>query len=101
MEDLKRQVAAPRRHKLVGIVKSNSGNKTIAVEVNRLVKNPKYGKHVRRRTKLLAHDPRNTAKLGDTVEISSSRRISKTKSWRLVRVLRSGDSLAAVRDGKR
>jgi len=56
------------------------------------VKHPKYGKYIRRRTKLYAHDEENLAKIGDQVEIMECRPISKTKHWRLVRVVRVADA---------
>lgn len=70
------------------MVRSVSGDKTISVIVNMLVKHPQYGKYVRRRTKLAVHDPANAAGVGDLVEIVPSRRLSKNKSWRIVRVIR-------------
>ena len=79
---------AQRRQKRTGVVSSISGEKTIRVDVNTLVKHPMYGKYVRRRTRLAVHDPKGDAGLGDTVEILACRRISKSKSWRLARVLR-------------
>ena len=72
-----------------GVVSSASGDKTIRVVVDMLVKHPRYGKYIRRRTKLAAHDERNQAALGDVVEIAPCRPISKAKSWRLLRVVRS------------
>jgi len=72
----------------VGTVTSTGGHKTIHVVVENLVKHPTYGKYVRRRTKLAVHDPQNQAALGDLVEIVPCRRLSKTKSWRLVGVIR-------------
>jgi len=79
-----------RRRGRTGVVTSTGGDKTIRVEVSLMVKHPMYGKYVRRRTKLAAHDPDNAASLGDVVEILPCRRISKRKSWRLVRVVRPG-----------
>ena len=76
---------------LTGVVTSTGGDKTIRVNVNALVKHVRYGKYVRRRTRLAVHDPNNEAALGDQVEILSCRPISKTKSWRLVRVVRRGN----------
>jgi small subunit ribosomal protein S17 len=61
--------------------------KTVAVKVVRRIRHPKYGKYVARTTVYKAHDERGTAKLGDLVEIAEARRISKTKHWRLVRVV--------------
>ncbi len=72
---------------LTGTVTSNSGNKSIRVTIDYKVKHPKYGKYIRRRTKLAVHDERNECHVGDLVEIAECRVYSKTKSWRLVRVL--------------
>jgi small subunit ribosomal protein S17 len=72
----------------VGVVTSTGGDKTIRVLVHRLMKHPIYGKYMRRTTKVAVHDPRNAAGLGDVVEIAPCRRISKSKSWRLMRVVR-------------
>jgi len=57
------------------------------VSVGRLVKHDKYGKYYRRSTKLRVHDEKNDAKLGDIVEVMACRRVSKTKCWRLIRVV--------------
>jgi small subunit ribosomal protein S17 len=62
-------------------------NKTIAVEISRLVKHPSYGKYIRRTTKLLAHDETNESRQGDTVTIAECRPLSRNKSWRLVAVV--------------
>lgn len=72
---------------LTGRVTSNKMEKTIAVEIERLVKHPKYGKYIRRTTKVLAHDENRECKEGDTVTIAPCRPLSRHKSWRLVRVL--------------
>lgn len=77
----------PRRVQ-VGVVKSDANNKTIKVVVDRLIQHPKYEKRVRRSITLIAHDEENQAKVGDLVEIMETRRISKTKTWRFVRILR-------------
>jgi small subunit ribosomal protein S17 len=76
-----------RRPTRIGVVTSDRRDKTIAVMVEYSVKYPKYGKHVRRRTVLHAHDEHNEAASGDKVEIMLCRPISKTKNWRLLRVL--------------
>lgn len=72
---------------MVGKVVSDKMQKTIVVMVERTVKHPKYGKIMKRRTKLHAHDEKEIGKIGDTVKISESRPISKTKCWILVEVL--------------
>lgn len=71
----------------VGVVSSAARNKTIGVTIQYMVKHPKYGKYLRRRTVLHAHDEQNTCVVGDKVEIMECRPLSKTKSWRLVRIL--------------
>jgi small subunit ribosomal protein S17 len=72
---------------LTGRVTSNKMEKTIAVEIERLVKHAKYGKYIRRTTKLLAHDENRECKEGDMVTIAPCRPLSRRKSWRLVRVV--------------
>ena len=81
------------RRVVTGKVVSDKMDKTITVRQERLVKHALYGKYIRRATTYKAHDENNTARTGDVVEITSTRPLSKTKSWRLVRVVRS-DSLA-------
>ena len=61
--------------------------KTISVVVDRLVRHPRYRKYVRRRSVFKAHDENNEAQVGDRVEIVSSRPLSKTKRWRVQRLI--------------
>lgn len=68
---------------LAGTVVSDRMDKTIAVMVERSVKHPVYGKIIRRKSKIQAHDEHNACKVGDSVIIVESRPISKRKSWRL------------------
>ncbi len=75
------------RRALIGIVTSAKTAKTITVEVERTFKHAKYGKYLRRRKRYLAHDEDSTAKLGDSVELASTRPMSKRKRWRLLRVI--------------
>jgi 30S ribosomal protein S17 len=72
---------------LTGRVVSAKMQKTIAVEIERLVKHPKYGKYIRRTTKLLAHDENGESREGDTVVIAPCRPLSRRKAWRLVQVV--------------
>ena len=72
---------------LTGVVISNSGDKSVRVAIDYKVRHPKYGKYVKRRTKLAVHDEHNLSGVGDVIEISESRPRSKTKNWRLVKVL--------------
>lgn len=70
-----------------GVVKSNKMQKTIIVEVTRLMEHPQFKKIVKRKIKYAAHDEKNEAKIGDKVRIQETRPLSKTKRWRLVKVL--------------
>ncbi|MDR2198538.1 MAG: 30S ribosomal protein S17 [Deltaproteobacteria bacterium] len=74
---------------LTGVVVSDKMDKTVVVLVNRQVKHPVYKKYIRRRAKFMAHDEKNLARMGDTVEIIQSRPLSKLKRWRLIKVLAS------------
>lgn len=71
----------------VGVVTSDKMSKTRRVEIPRLVKHPKYGKYLRRRTVCYAHDENDESHQGDTVEIIECRPTSRLKRWRLQRVV--------------
>ena len=77
-----------KRNNTDAVVVSKSGDKSIVCQIDYKVKHPRYGKYIRRRTKLGVHDPQNQASVGDHVEIIECRPISKTKTWRLVKVLK-------------
>jgi small subunit ribosomal protein S17 len=72
---------------LTGVVISNSGNKSIRVAIDYKVRHPKYKKYVRRRATVGVHDEHNQAGVGDLVEVAECRPYSKTKSWRLLKVI--------------
>jgi small subunit ribosomal protein S17 len=72
---------------LTGRVVSHKMQKTIAVEIERLIRHPTYGKYVRRTTKLLAHDESGASREGDLVIITPCRPLSRRKSWRLLEVV--------------
>jgi len=72
---------------LQGRVVSNKMQKTITVLVERTIKHPKYGKYIKRSTKLHAHDEENICQEGDVVEIAQCRPLSKTKSWQLHKIV--------------
>jgi small subunit ribosomal protein S17 len=74
---------------LVGRVVSNKMDKTVTVLVERRVKHPVYGKYVVRSTKFHAHDEANSLNEGDLVEIAETRPLSRTKSWRVTRVVQA------------
>ena len=70
-----------------GTVTSDARDKTITVTIERKVRHPLYGRVVRRKAKLMAHDERNEAHIGDLVEVMETRPLSKTKRWRLTSIL--------------
>ncbi len=72
---------------VVGKVISDKMSKTIVVLVERTVKHPKYGKMLKRKSKLHAHDENQQCKIGNVVKICETRPLSKTKSWKLVEVI--------------
>jgi small subunit ribosomal protein S17 len=76
-----------KRRVETGVVTSDKMQKTRRVEIPRLVKHARYGKYIRRRTICHVHDEQNESRTGDTVELMETRPLSKTKTWRLVRVV--------------
>ena len=72
---------------LQGVVSSNKMDKSATVTIERRVKHPLYGKIITRSSKLSFHDEANECGIGDTVLIEQCRPISKTKSWKLVKVV--------------
>jgi small subunit ribosomal protein S17 len=81
------KVEAKGARTLTGRVVSTKMQKTVAVEIERLVKHGMYGKFIRRTTKLLAHDEKGESHDGDLVKIAPCRPMSRRKSWRLIEVL--------------
>ena len=69
---------------LSGVVVSDKADKTITVNVERKVKHPKYGKIIKRSTKIHAHDESNSAKMGDVVTVQECKPYSKNKTWLLI-----------------
>jgi small subunit ribosomal protein S17 len=72
---------------LTGVVISTSGDKSVKVTIDYKVRHPKYGKYIKRRTKLAVHDEYNKSGIGDVIEIAECRPRSKTKSWRFVKIV--------------
>ena len=72
-----------RKRTLVGVVVSDKMDKTVVVEVTRLVKHPLYKKYIRRKKRFMAHDERNEYQVGDRVQIIESRPLSRRKRWRV------------------
>jgi small subunit ribosomal protein S17 len=87
MSEEKRAVEAKGARTLTGRVVSSKMQKTVAVEIERLIKHPTYGKFVRRTTKLLAHDENSESHEGDLVTIAPCRPLSRRKSWRVIAVV--------------
>ncbi|MGB0136947.1 MAG: 30S ribosomal protein S17 [Flavobacteriales bacterium] len=75
------------RKERIGVVTSNSMNKSIVVSVERKMKHPKYGKFVKTTAKFMAHDEKDECNVGDTVRIMETRPLSKSKNWRLVEIV--------------
>jgi small subunit ribosomal protein S17 len=79
--------ARANRKVRVGKVVSNKMQKSITVAIERKVPHPLYKKYFRQTSKLMAHDEKNEAAIGDTVKIMETRPMSKQKRWRLVQVV--------------
>lgn len=75
------------RRQLVGTVVSDGMEKSVVVKVERIVKHKLYHKYIRRRSKYAAHDAENACRAGDKVMITESRPISKTKRWRVSKII--------------
>ena len=75
------------RRQLIGTVVSDKMDKTVIILVERLVKHRLYQKYIRRRSKFAAHDEKNASRIGDKVLIIQSRPLSKTKKWRVGKIL--------------
>ena len=87
MTEPTKESARGMRRTITGVVTSTKMQKTITVQVRRTYKHPKYKKYVRETRRVHAHDGQEQAKVGDLVELVSTRPLSKTKRWRLVRVV--------------
>ncbi len=75
------------KRQMTGTVVSNKADKTVTVLVERLVKHKMYHKFMRRHTKFAAHDDRNDCRIGDRVMITESRPLSKSKRWRVIKIV--------------
>lgn len=84
------------RRRMRGVVVRDKADKTITVQVNWQFRHPIYGKMVRKSTRVAAHDETNAAHAGDTVEIAECRPMSKTKRWRLLKVLAANPEQAVT-----
>jgi len=89
-----------RRKVREGVVVSSKMDKTVVVKISRRVAHPLYKKIITKFNKFQTHDEKNEAQVGDLVEIMETRPISKTKRWRLVRVVKSGELAMAAKEAE-
>lgn len=85
--------AVVNKRTLQGIVTSNAGDKSATIMIERKIKHPVYGKFIKRSSKIRLHDETNECNEGDTILIEECRPMSKTKSWKLVRVVEKAPEL--------
>jgi small subunit ribosomal protein S17 len=81
------------RNRVIGMVTSDKVSKTRKVVFEYLARHAKYNKYVKRQTVLHVHDEKNESRVGDQVEVMSCRPMSKTKTWRLVRIVIKGTQI--------
>ena len=81
---------------LIGTVVAAKADKTVGVAVTRLVKHPRYGKYVRKTSRLNVHDPKGGSMIGDRVQIIQCRPVSKTKSWRIYKLVERPEAVEAL-----
>ncbi len=84
---------APQRRTKTGVVVSDKMQKTCVVAVENFQRHPLYGRTIRRTRRFKVHDAENTCKVGDQVEITESRPISKEKHWVVTQVVRRGSGV--------
>lgn len=85
--------AVAGKRTLQGVVTSSAGNKSATIMIERKIKHPLYGKYIKRSTKIHLHDETNECNKGDTILIEECRPMSKTKSWKLVKVVEKAAEL--------
>ncbi|MDI6687694.1 MAG: 30S ribosomal protein S17 [Desulfobacterales bacterium] len=85
MDAVKKRV---NKRQVVGTVVSDKMDKTVIVQVERMIKYPLYHKYIKRRSRFSSHDEGNTCQIGDRVLITESRPISRTKKWRVSKILK-------------
>jgi len=88
MATVEPQEGRGRRKVRIGTVVSSKADKSIVVQVEWRVPHPLYRKYYKRTTKLMAHDAKNEASVGDTVKIMETRPLSRLKRWWLVRIVK-------------
>ncbi len=87
------ETAATTKRTLQGVVTSNAGDKSATIMIERRIKHPIYGKYIKRSSKIRLHDESNECNKGDTILIEECRPMSKTKSWKLVKIVEKAPEL--------
>jgi small subunit ribosomal protein S17 len=87
------EAVSSTKRTLQGVVTSNAGDKSATIMIERKIKHPVYGKYVKRSSKIRLHDEANECNKGDTILIEECRPMSKTKSWKLVKVVEKAAEL--------
>jgi len=87
------EVQESAKRTLQGVVTSSAGDKSATIMLERRIKHPVYGKFIKRSTKLRVHDEANECNKGDTILVEECRPMSKTKSWKLVKIVEKATEL--------
>ena len=87
------ETVATTKRTLQGVVTSSASDKSATIKVERRIKHPIYGKFIKRSTKIHVHDEANECNKGDTILIEECRPMSKTKSWKLVKIVEKAPEL--------
>ena len=91
--DTNTAVGETNKRTLQGVVTSCAGDKSATIMIERRIKHPVYGKFINRSTKIRLHDETNECNKGDTILIEECRPMSKTKSWKLVKIVEKAPEL--------
>jgi small subunit ribosomal protein S17 len=87
------ETAVANKRTVQGLVTSSAGDKSATIMIERRIKHPVYGKFITRSTKMHIHDETNECNKGDTILVEECRPMSKTKSWKLVKVVEKATEL--------
>jgi len=87
------ETATTTKRTIQGVVTSSAGDKSATIMIERRIKHPLYGKIIKRSTKLHVHDENNECNKGDVIQVEECRPMSKTKSWKLVKIVEKASEL--------
>ncbi len=87
------ETATATKRTIQGVVTSSAGDKSATIMIERRIKHPLYGKIIKRSTKLHVHDENNECNKGDVIQVEECRPMSKTKSWKLVKIVEKASEL--------